>query len=126
MQVGAIEQDIKKGLKMLVPGTQQIQSFRRTFPNTINANCLLYLPKDYETQQQKRWPLILFLHGAGERGKDVNRVKIQGLAKMLQKSQDFPFIVVSPQCAINIWWHIDDLDMALDEVVSEYRVDIDR
>ena len=111
---------------MLVPGTQQVQSFQGTFPKTINANYLLYLPKDYETQQQKCWPLILFLHGAGERGKDVNRVASQGLAKMLHKPQDFPFIVVSPQCAINIWWHIDDLDMMLDEVVSEYRVDIDR
>ncbi len=111
---------------MLVPGTQQIRSFHGTFSKTINADYLLYLPKDYEMQQQKHWPLILFLHGAGERGKDVNRVKSQGLAKMLQKPQDFPFIVVSPQCAINVWWHINDLDMVLDEVMREYRVDIDR
>ncbi len=65
---------------MLVPGTQQIRSFHGTFSKTINADYLLYLPKDYETQQQKHWPLILFLHGAGERGEDVNRVKSQGLA----------------------------------------------
>ena len=57
---------------------------------------LLYLPKDYD--QKESWPLLLFLHGAGERGDNLELVKKHGPPKLIEAGKDFPFIVVSPQC----------------------------
>ena len=56
---------------------------------------LLYLPDDYESRDS--WPLILFLHGAGERGDSLELVKIHGPPKLIAEGKKFPFIVVSPQ-----------------------------
>lgn len=62
----------------------------------------LALPQGYDGVL--RWPLILFLHGAGERGNDLSLVKTQALPKWLDRGQDIPFIVAAPQCASNLTW----------------------
>jgi predicted peptidase len=84
---------------------------------------LLYLPDDYETSD-KNFPLILFLHGAGERGTFAN-LKTQALPKMLELGQKPPFIVVSPLVPLNSWWnyHLDEALAVLDEVLADHRVD---
>ena len=116
---------------MLIPGIQQTQSFQWDDPRTMNARYLLYLPKAYDPNQPKRWPLILFLHGAGQRGNWLWLVKVTGLPRMfwpnlLHRRKDFPFIVVSPQCARNVWWSTDALNALLNEVVNKYMVDNER
>ena len=58
----------------------------------------------YGENPQQKWPLILFLHGAGERGDDLNLVKVHGIPKIVEQREDFPFIVASPQCPKNSWW----------------------
>ena len=40
----------------------------------------IYLPQDYD--KQEKVPLLLFLHGAGERGSDLNKVKVHGLKEI--------------------------------------------
>ncbi len=85
---------------------------------------LLYLPKDYG--QKPRWPLVLFLHGAGERGDNLESVKKHGLPKLIAQGQTFPFIVVSPQCARDQWWETFGLTALLDEISEKYKVDSDR
>src|SRR5712691_7943316 len=104
-------------MRMAIPGRQQIQSFQRELPKTVSKRYLLYLPKEYNPDQTKRWPLILFLHGAGQRGKWLWLVKVVGVPKIVRKRQfrDFPFIVVSPQCSANSWWSNNALTMVLDE-----------
>ncbi|GAC1614192.1 MAG: hypothetical protein NVS4B7_06090 [Ktedonobacteraceae bacterium] len=111
---------------MTIAGTQQICTFKSELPKTINDHYLLYLPKDYDFQQSKRWPLIFFLHGAGERGHNLDLVKTQGLPKKLQSQPDLPFIVVSPQCSLDTSWSTDTLNIALDEILNEYTIDTDR
>ena len=93
---------------------------------TITSNYLLYLPEAYG--KKKSWPLILFLHGAGERGSDLYLVKLYGPPKFLETKKDFPFIVVSPQCPVKDWWpnRIDSLMALLDDVTDRYNVDIER
>ena len=44
----------------------------------MEVNFILYLPKDYNKKKDAKWPVILFLHGAGEQGDDLNRVKVHG------------------------------------------------
>ena len=69
---------------------------------------------------------MLFLHGAGERGKDVEMVKRHGPPKIVGRRRAFPFIVVSPQCDPDGWWDASELTALLDDVVQRYRVDEDR
>ena len=95
---------------------------------TRQLDYLLYLPKDYGIGAAKLWPLILFLHGMGERGSDVQLVKKHGIARVVDEHPNFPFIAVSPQCPITSWWgsQIEVLKPLLDSILAEYAVDADR
>jgi predicted peptidase len=97
---------------------------------TVNANYLLYLPEDYLTSE-KNFPLILFLHGAGERGNDIHKVELHGPPKLIAKERkEFPFVIVSPQCPEDQWWtngqQLDVLNVLLDDIIEKYRIDTDR
>jgi predicted peptidase len=104
------------------PGKQQPQKFERVIKVTMDY--LLYLPKDYA--QKDSWPVLLFLHGAGERGSNLDRVKLHGPPKLIAAGKEFPFIVVSPQCPSDHWWKPEELSVLLDEIVEKYKVDKDR
>ena len=90
----------------------------------VEMGYLLYLPKDYETKES--WPLVLFLHGSGERGSDLELVKKHGPPKLIAEGKEFPFIVVSPQCPSKKSWEAIELTALLDEVCKENKVDKDR
>jgi predicted peptidase len=90
----------------------------------VTMDYLLYLPKDYKDKDS--WPLMLFLHGAGERGSDLELVKTHGPPKLIEQGKEFPFIVVSPQCATRRFWQPLELSALLDEICEEYHVDQDR
>ncbi len=104
------------------PGKQVPQRLDRMVRVTLNY--LLYLPPEYADKDA--WPLLLFLHGVGERGENIERVKVHGPPKLIAAGKQFPFIVVSPQCPSNRWWQPEDLTALLDEVVEKYKVDKDR
>jgi predicted esterase len=87
---------------------------------------LLDLPAGYDADTTKNWPLILFLHGSGERGDHVDDVRRNGLAKLLGQGKQVPAIVVSPQCPAGEWWNTHVLAALLDDVAAKYRVDPDR
>jgi predicted peptidase len=97
------------------------------FSTVINLDYLLYLPKDYDQNGKKKWPLILFLHGAGERGDNVEFVKIWGPANIVEE-KDLPFIVLSPQCPSDKSWAalLLPVKKLLDEITIKYRVDLSR
>ena len=101
--------------------------FEKTISKTLRSHYLLFLPSAYGKKQQK-WPLILFLHGAGERGDDLNMVKIYGPPKYAEQNADFPFIIVAPQCPEDHWWpnELEVLTNLLDDVISHYDVDTER
>ena len=106
------------------------QSFKKEIMKTLKADYLLYLPEKYVTTQ-KKWPLILFLHGSGERGNELRKVEIHGPPKLIAiERKEFPFVIVSPQCPKYGWWsnelQIDTLKALLDDVVSRYRIDKER
>jgi predicted peptidase len=106
---------------------QQSKAFKKTITKTLTCKYLLFLPEGYG-EKNKRWPLMLFLHGAGERGEDLNKVKVHGPPKIVAKQKDFPFIVVSPQCPSGVWWNdkLDVLINLLDDIVANYDVDTER
>ena len=106
---------------------QQSKAFKKTITKNLSCKYLLFLPEGYG-KTDKRWPLMLFLHGAGERGNDLNKVKVHGPPKIVGEKKDFPFIVVSPQCPKSALWNnkLDVLINLLDEIIAQYDVDTER
>ncbi len=90
----------------------------------VRMNYLVYLPKDYDSHDA--WPLMLFLHGGGERGDDLELVKMHGPPKLIAAGREFPFIVLSPQCPQDREWEPIELIALLDDVSRQYKVDPDR
>ena len=107
---------------------QVVQTFQTKVAATVELRYLLYLPEDYG-RTGKKWPLMLFLHGAGERGDDVQMVAKHGPMKLVKEGKQFPFIIVSPQCPLIESWAnpiwIAALSDLLDDVSSRYRADKD-
>lgn len=103
--------------------------FSRPITKTVSAGYALYLPDGYDQRAKKLWPMILFLHGMGDRGDDLSKLtdsKWSPLAHA-KKTKGFPFIVVAPQSpASNDRWTSDIPIATLKEVLQKYRVDPDR
>jgi len=104
---------------------QSSHNFQKEVTITLSANYLLYLPKDYQ-ESNDNFPLVLFLHGMGERGTDIEKVKTHGLPKLISEGKEFPFIVVSPQCPDEYFWNDEILIALLDDIDENYRVDKNR
>jgi predicted peptidase len=87
---------------------------------------LLALPADYDKQPDQKWPLVLFLHGSGERGDDIEKVKVHGPPKLVSAGKDFPFVLVSPQCESGNRWNPQELAKLVEHVANTYRIDRQR
>lgn len=91
------------------------------------AYCV-YIPPEYTPE--RRWPVILFLHGSGERGVDGFRQTDVGIARTIRRHRQLcPAIVVMPQCRPGHWWDEAMLKMALrcvEDTSAQYHCDPDR
>ena len=92
---------------------------------------LLFIPKGYNRSGTERWPLVIFLHGSGERGTDIEVVKKHGPPMLVEKNPAFPFIVISPQLPeqtgpTDRFWPILPLEALLDHALKTWRVDPSR
>jgi predicted peptidase len=101
--------------------------FQRRITKTVSGDYLFYLPENYKQDGRQRFPLMLFLHGLGERGSNLEQVKMHGPFKEIAKGRDFPFIIVAPQMPLTeTSWSVDTLTGLLDEIEAKYRVDRSR
>jgi len=87
-------------------------------------------PTDFDPETESL-PLILFLHGAGERGDDIERVRTHGVPKLFGNDQDYRglrVVTLSPLCPEGGWWTdlIDSVKRLTDGVVRKYRIDRNR
>lgn len=82
------------------------------------TNYLQYIPDGYNEQQEK-WPVVIFLHGIGEIGADVNVLRNVGLPKVVKGK---PFVMVAPQCRA-VWWNLDALEAFYKVIVNKYHID---
>ena len=98
------------------------------FEQTVRLGYVLSLPRGSGTSADEKWPLILYLHGANDRGNDLELVKARGIPKIVERQPAFPFIVVSPQCPDETtWWdHHLTVKSLLDDMVANYAVDVGR
>ena len=88
----------------------------------------VYLPEDFHKDDHKQWPVILFLHGRGERGSEGMWQTQIALPMAVRDHPDrWPFIMVLPQCSYpNFWTDADMLTLAmaeLDQEVTEFNAD---
>ena len=100
--------------------------FQGTVVKAVSSRYLLYLPRGYGADDEARWPLLLFLHGSGERGDDLGLVRPYGPPRQIERGEDLPFVVVAPQCPAEQQWDSDMLRALLDRVCAGHRVDLDR
>ena len=82
----------------------------------------LHLPRGYLASTQA-WPLVMFLHGSGERGTELDRVKAHGPPKLAARGADYPFILVSPQLEEGRRWDAVPLHNLLHALQALLRVD---
>lgn len=85
----------------------------------------LWLPPEY-AQRREPWPLLVFLHGSGERGTDLEKVKVHGPPMWVARGQSYPLILASPQLEENGDWNPQRLHRLLGELKSRLNVDARR
>jgi len=105
---------------------QRPVTFEKKQSDSDQLNYLLSLPEGYDKDQEKKWPLVVFLHGAGERGSDIEKVKIHGPPMLVEKGRKFPFILISPQCPKDSWWSYEPLIELIEDAETRYQVDSKR
>ncbi|HLU82673.1 MAG TPA: prolyl oligopeptidase family serine peptidase [Trueperaceae bacterium] len=105
---------------------QSENAFTARIELDVSLRYLLYLPAGIE--ERGDWPLILFLHGAGERGDDLSLVLKQGLPRLLHEGLTLPAVVVSPQLPADQMWapQVPAVRALLADVMARYPIDEDR
>jgi predicted peptidase len=122
--LGAFAQDVPQDKPQ--PQNKLMASEKATVSRSYTLEHTIFLPKDYSPSGTNTWPMIFFLHGAGERGTNVWRSNFHGPSKYLLDHPEFPFILVSPQCPPDEIWSNESLLALLDHVQGKYRVDATR
>ncbi|MHB1356973.1 MAG: carboxylesterase family protein [Anaerolineae bacterium] len=103
--------------------SQTTQYLERQIVKTVAFHYWLHVPT--MSQPGTAYPLILFLHGAGERGDNLDLVKVHGIPKIVESQPDLPFITIAPQCPLDSSWpfELDVLEALMDDVLANLPVD---
>jgi predicted peptidase len=89
------------------------------------SDYLYYAPARSEKGEPK--PLLIFLHGSGQRGTHINQLKtLIPPFRWFITQEAVPFVIVAPQCKPNAFWNPDELDEWLDHLIEEGGFDRDR
>ncbi|MEN8124227.1 MAG: prolyl oligopeptidase family serine peptidase [Bacteroidota bacterium] len=112
-------------LPLFVFAQNDQKSLIKKMTKEISVNYVLQLPENYNNLKQN-WPLIVFLHGSGERGNDLSKVSIHGPLKYINEGNKLDAIILAPQCPETEIWDNDVLYTLIEEVVYKNKVDITR
>jgi predicted esterase len=101
---------------------------RKIEVNGVTYRFQIYLPEEFRRDEHKSWPILLFLHGRGERGSEGMFQTQIGLPLAIRDHPErWPFVIVMPQCLFtNFWTDQEMLNMAmaaLDQEVAEFHTD---
>ena len=99
----------------------------RTMKDEVDTHRLTYLLQEPAGERPEQgWPLLLFLHGYGECGIEIDKVRKHGPPKLVSQFDELRrCVIVSPQCPPDSWWRVKALRALVEEVVAE-RGDINR
>lgn len=102
------------------------QSFESEVKLKVGYPYLLSMPDDYQKVAGKKWPLLIFLHGAGERGNNLEKLKKHGPPKLINAGRKFEAIVACPQVLPSNVWNPYGVKALVDELKNKYCVDESR
>lgn len=105
---------------------QHPQAYQATVTRVVGGKFLLFLPAGFQAHGKTRYPLLIFLHGSGEAGDDLEKVKVHGPPEFVGSRPDFPFIVASPQSSSDRDFDPVALNLMLDELLARLPIDKDR
>jgi len=96
-------------------------------PKDKNYHYISYVPREYNDDTSKKWPLLIYLHGGSSRGTDTIKLYCCGIPDQIWRGREFQFIIVAPQCPINQRWTTDNwFGNFYKEVTTKYRVDTNK
>jgi pimeloyl-ACP methyl ester carboxylesterase len=96
-------------------------------PKNVDYQYLPYLPKDYNKDTLKVWPVIIYLHGGSDRGSNLNKLYSQGIPDQIYRGREFPFVIFSPQCPEHIRWSTDNwFENFYNDIKTKYRIDTNK
>ncbi|NNE93964.1 MAG: prolyl oligopeptidase family serine peptidase [Verrucomicrobiales bacterium] len=102
-------------------------TFKTEVSKELTLHYLLSVPEGFDaSDKSKKWPLVVFLHGAGERGDDLEKVKIHGPPKLVAAGKKFPFVLISPQCPKDSWWTKEPVLELIEDAEKHYNIDPNR
>lgn len=97
-----------------------LKKSRRISFNKKIFNYYIYYPSIVK----ENMPVLVFLHGIGERGNNLTDIEKYALPKYMNKF-DIPYIVIAPQCHENNFWdyHLRDVEKVLEIEYKKFRFD---
>ncbi len=110
-------------LRAEAPNALEAKSFESEITIKLGYQYYLTLPEGYAADPARSWPLLVFLHGAGERGGNLELLKKHGPPKLIAAGKKFEAIVVSPQVPAGEFWNPHGVKALVDTVAKEHRVD---
>ncbi len=121
-------------LLMTAASAQTRLAYDGGWTDTASGDALVSLPDGYDpspgsgqaAEPDREWPLLLFLHGAGERGDSLALVGVHGPLKERRQGRDFPFVIVAPQVPAGERWTVGRVAAALDATLATHRIDASR
>jgi len=96
-------------------------SFLKNVQKNYAYNYILSKPID----QNNAKPLLIFLHGSGEKGNDLEKVKVHGPLKYMKNNTLDAYVLV-PQCPENQYWESDALYFLIKKIIQEEKIDTNR
>jgi predicted peptidase len=111
------------------PPTTQVSTFHKTISKSIGYDYAIQFPHDYDNQSthNKKYPLLIFLHGSGSCGGETSKLLNASIFKVCAQRQDSPFVIVAPHLPdYSGWWNVESLDVVLDHVLETCDIDPDR
>jgi predicted peptidase len=102
--------------------TQEVKGiFSTEIKKTFSYGYILHQPK----QLKEKKPLLIFLHGSGEKGTDLEKVKVHGPLKYI-KNNTLDAYILAPQCPENEYWDAESLHLLIQKIIKENPIDTQR
>ena len=101
------------------------QETKAEFKKEVKVEKTISYILDLPTDAKGKLPLIVFLHGSGERGTNLEMVKAHSpfTYKNLIKE---PVAILAPQCPDGMWWDTQAIYFLIKEIVQKYKIDESR
>lgn len=101
------------------------QEIHENFKKTVSIESELGYVLDYPKEAKSAVPLIVFLHGSGERGSNLEMVKAHSPFTYKELIKE-PVAILAPQCPANEWWDTQAVYALIQEIQTKYKIDPSR